>query len=70
MHLFALYGLIAHFEFPEEKLNSYFLAVSKGYFKNPFHNEVHAADVYLILHSTVTRAGYARISCLASGNRT
>ena len=39
------FGLDDAFQIPEGRLNAFLLELESGYYKNPYHNSIHAADV-------------------------
>jgi calcium/calmodulin-dependent 3',5'-cyclic nucleotide phosphodiesterase len=64
--LFSRYGLVSRFRINLEKLESYLSAVQIGYtkLKNPYHNDIHAADVTQTLHYFIGSSGIAVVfSC-------
>ncbi|XP_076374227.1 dual specificity calcium/calmodulin-dependent 3',5'-cyclic nucleotide phosphodiesterase 1A-like [Tachypleus tridentatus] len=53
------YGLISKFKIPVTVLESFLIHVELGYgkYKNPYHNDVHAADVTQTVHYMLCQAG-------------
>lgn len=51
--------LILHFQMPIAKLESFLVAIESGYCKNknPYHNNIHAADVTQTVHFMIYKTG-------------
>ncbi|XP_035436812.2 cAMP-specific 3',5'-cyclic phosphodiesterase 4B isoform X1 [Spodoptera frugiperda] len=51
VHLFQMYGLLAHFNLDAAKAWKLFSLIEEGYHStNPYHNSIHAADVTQAMH--------------------
>ncbi|CAG7729291.1 unnamed protein product [Allacma fusca] len=61
--LFSRYGVVQKFRIDLEKLDNFLAAVEYGYtkLKNPYHNDVHAADVTQTLHFFISSSGVANV---------
>lgn len=59
--LFSRYGIVSRFRLNLDKLESFLTAVEFGYtkLKNPYHNDIHAADVTQTLHYFIGSTGLA-----------
>ncbi|ODM95817.1 Calcium/calmodulin-dependent 3',5'-cyclic nucleotide phosphodiesterase 1A, partial [Orchesella cincta] len=59
--LFSRYGIVSRFRINLDKLESFLSAVEHGYtkLKNPYHNDIHAADVTQTLHYFIGSTGLA-----------
>ncbi|OXA43537.1 hypothetical protein Fcan01_21462 [Folsomia candida] len=59
--LFSRYGLVSRFRVNLDKLDGWLSAVEYGYtkLKNPYHNDIHAADVTQTLHYFIGSSGIA-----------
>ncbi|CAL8100688.1 unnamed protein product [Orchesella dallaii] len=59
--LFSRYGIVSRFRINLDKLESFLSAVEYGYtkLKNPYHNDIHAADVTQTLHYFIGSTGLA-----------
>ncbi|XP_022244416.1 calcium/calmodulin-dependent 3',5'-cyclic nucleotide phosphodiesterase 1-like isoform X2 [Limulus polyphemus] len=55
------YGLISKFKIPVTVLENFLIHVESGYgkYKNPYHNNIHAADVTQTVHYMLCQAGLA-----------
>lgn len=68
MHLFEHQGLIAHFDIDRRKLETFLLAIERGYpVTNQYHNRSHAASVLHFMHSILSLAGLAESTVIAAG---
>ena len=53
------YGMIHKFKVPPQTLESFLIRVEEGYcrYKNPYHNNLHAADVAQTVHYLLCQTG-------------
>lgn len=64
LHLFQRMGLLDRVGVPRDRLANYLLAVERGYIgTNPFHNQLHAADVMFTTYYQLQVAPNAMLSC-------
>lgn len=55
------YGFIHKFKIPQRKLDKFLVEMENGYkkYKNPYHNNLHAADVTQTVHYILYHMGFA-----------
>lgn len=54
-NLLELHGVIAHFHLPVDDLHRLLHKVEEGYIANPYHNNIHAADVTQTMSFFITK---------------
>lgn len=58
MTLFLKYGFLEKFKIPEKNLHTFLTTIEKGYHSdNPYHNNIHAADVTLSFNYLLVQSG-------------